>query len=89
MSNILIRNVPETLHAGLKKRAAKNNRSVNQEVIAELSAWNDSLEADRKAITRSRMRMRKAGKQVEELRSRMPYFMKAKQIDLAVAEGRK
>lgn len=89
MPNVLIRNVPDALHTRLKKRAMKNNRSLNQEVIAELSAWTESMGTGEQALKRSRARTKQAGTQVEQLRKRMKYFMKASQIDQAVAEGRK
>ena len=37
MPTLTIRNMPDALHEALKERAKKNRRSMNQEVIAELS----------------------------------------------------
>lgn len=38
MPSILLKNLPEHLHLGLKARAARNHRSLNKEAIALLEA---------------------------------------------------
>ncbi len=38
MPSILLKNLPEHLHSGLKARAARNHRSLNKEAIALLEA---------------------------------------------------
>lgn len=37
MATLTIRNLPDEVHARLKEQAKRNRRSLNQEVIAELS----------------------------------------------------
>lgn len=83
MPTLTIRNVPDELHEVLKERARKNRRSVNQEVIAELS--------DIAKITgdnASDARWERANKLVEEMRSKMSGFLSAKEIRSAIEEGR-
>ena len=38
MAGLLLKNVPPEVHAGLKRRAARNRRSLNQEAIAILES---------------------------------------------------
>jgi len=38
MAGLLLKNVPPELHAGLKRRAARNRRSLTQEAIAILES---------------------------------------------------
>lgn len=88
MATITIRNVPDELHAALKERARRNRRSLNQEVIAELSG--DAGEEDEAArIAVARERVRAANEKIDEMRSRMKRFMTSEEIDAAIREGRR
>ena len=83
MATLTIRNLPEELHLTLKRRAKRNHRSVNQEVIAELSL----------AITHETPEERSARVELEileidALRARAKGFLTAEQIDEAKLEGR-
>ena len=88
MATLTIRNVPDDLHGRLKERAKRNRRRLNQEVIAELSEIGSDGEDDEVRIGRARERMREATAKIDEMRSRMPRFMSAEEIDKAIKEGR-
>ncbi len=88
MATLTIRNLPENLHALLKERARKNRRSLNQEVIAELSAVPDSMD-DAARLAESRERMRRVTAEIDGIRSRMTGFMSGEEIDAAIEEGRR
>ena len=83
MATLTIRNLPEDLHAMLKERARKNRRSLNQEVISELSA------AGEKGADEASKRWERANSIVDEMRARMTRFMTAEEIDAAIREGRR
>ena len=86
MATLTIRNVPDELHETLKLRAKRNRRSLNQEVIAELAnASGAVMEGD---AERKRVRAEEMIGMVKDLRSRMPHFMTAEEIDAAKREGR-
>jgi len=87
MATLTIRNVPDELHAALKERARRNRRSLNQEVIAELSA-KASDEDEAAMIAQSRERMRRASEEIDAMRAKMTRFMSAEEIDAAIEEGR-
>lgn len=89
MPNLTIRNVPEELHATLKRRAKANRRSLNQEVIAELSSVDADGETEEARIERSRERVRLANEKIDEMRSKMKCFMTTDEIDAAIREGRR
>jgi plasmid stability protein len=36
MASLLIKNIPESIHIGIKRRALKNHRSLNREIISIL-----------------------------------------------------
>ncbi len=83
MKTMTIRDVPDELHAALKSRARTNRRSLNQQVIAELSHSGALESADeRKRRVEAEIRL------TEELRSRMKRFLTAEEIDAAKREGR-
>lgn len=84
MPTLTIRNVPEDLHVALKERARKNRRSVNQEVIAELSGV-----GGRVAGESERTRWERANALVDEMRSKMKGFLSAEEIRAAIEEGRR
>jgi plasmid stability protein len=88
MATLTIRNLPEDLHAMLKERARKNRRSLNQEVIAELSAVPDSVDGAAR-LAASRERMRQVTAEIDEVRDRMTGFMSGEEIDAAIEEGRR
>lgn len=83
-----IRNLPENVHALLKERARRNRRSLNQEVIAELSAVPDSKD-DAARLAESRERMRRVTAEIDGIRERMTGFMSGPEIDAAIEEGRR
>lgn len=83
MATLTIRNLPEELHATLKERARKNRRSLNQEVISELSAVGGS------GADEAPKRWERANALVDEMRAKMTRFMTAEEIDAAIQEGRR
>ena len=83
MATLTIRNLPEELHDTLKRRAKRNHRSVNQEVIAELSlAITHETPEERSA------RVEREVLDIDALRARAKGFLTAEQIDEAKQEGR-
>lgn len=80
MATLTIRNLPEELHETLKIRAKRNHRSLNQEVIAELSQVETA--EDRKA------RVEQEISEIDALRARAKRFLTAEEIDAAKREGR-
>lgn len=84
MPTLTIRNLPDELHAVLKERAKRNRRSVNQEVIAELSDVSRSVGRDT-----ARERWERANQLVDEMRSKMQGLVSAKEIRAAIEEGRR
>ena len=80
---LTIRDVPDSLHAALKERARRNRRSVNQQVLAELSCaqW---VETGDERMARVEREIRQAG----ELRGRAGGFFSADEIDAAKGRGR-
>jgi antitoxin FitA len=88
MATLTIRNLPDELHLLLKERAKRNRRSVNQEVIAELSAVPGFMD-DAARIAASRERMRRVTAEIDAVRSRMTGFMSTEEIDAAIEEGRR
>jgi plasmid stability protein len=83
MATLTIRNLPEELHHTLKLRAKQNHRSVNQEVIAELS-----LAKTCETPEETNVRVEREILEIDALRARAKGFMTAKQIDEAKREGR-
>ena len=78
MKSMTLRQVPDELHATLVARARANRRSLNQEVIAELSGGcSVETEDERKA------RVEREIERARKLRSRMRGFMTAAEIDTA------
>jgi plasmid stability protein len=88
MATLTIRNLPDDLHAILKERARKNRRSLNQEVIAELSAVTQSTDSASR-LAESRERMRRVTTEIDGMRDRMTGFLSRKEIDAAIKEGRR
>ena len=66
MKTLTIRGVPNEVHARLKARAKANRRSLNQEVIAELSELSPRSPVDE--ATRKRQRAEELIAMVEEMR---------------------
>jgi len=83
MATLTIRDLPEPLHAALKERARRNRRSLNQQVIEDLSR----IEVVETEEERS-LRVEREIQWATELRSRMRGFMTAEEIDAAKREGR-
>lgn len=88
MATLTIRNLPEELHETLKLRAKQNRRSLNQEVIAELSAVPGFMD-DAARVAASRERMRRVSAEIDAVRNRMTGFMSTEEIDAAIEEGRR
>ena len=89
MKTLTIRGLPDEVHGALKDRARLNRRSLNQEVIAELAEGRIEGEA---VVERRRLaheRMERALANVDTLRTKMPRFMSADEIDEAIKEGRR
>ena len=83
MATLTIRNLPEQLHETLKLRAKRNHRSVNQEVIAELS-----LAITQEPLAERNARVDREILEIDALRARAKGFLTAEQIDEAKREGR-
>ena len=83
MKTLTIRDLPAPLHAALKERARRNRRSLNQQVIAELSRI-ESFEGDDERTARVEREIRQA----DELRSRATGFFTAEEINAAKNDGR-
>lgn len=84
-----IRGLPDEVHARLKERAKRNRRSLNQEVIAELSETAFGADGEEARVARARARMEMAATKIDEMRSRMTRFLSAEEIDAAIEEGRR
>jgi plasmid stability protein len=84
MPTLTIRNVPPELHDAIKQRARRNRRSVNQEVIAELSEA-----AGNPGGGLARERWEQANHLVDEMRSKMQGFPSEKELRAAMEEGRR
>ncbi|MCC5790014.1 MAG: Arc family DNA-binding protein [Opitutales bacterium] len=50
MATLTIRNIPDEVHERLKRRAKENRRSLNQEVIAELTERQNRGFAERESF---------------------------------------
>lgn len=83
MATLTIRNLPEQLHDTLKLRAKRNHRSVNQQVIAELS-----LAITQETLAERNARVEREILEIDALRARAKGFLTAEQIDEAKREGR-
>lgn len=83
MATLTIRNLPDELHEVLKLRAKRNHRSLNQEVIAELS---DAARVETGAEQRDRVEQEII--EINALRSRSKGFLTAEEIDEAKRTGR-
>ena len=83
MPTLTIRNLPDELHATLKLRAKRNHRSVNQEVIAELS-----LAITQETPEETNARVEREILEIDALRARAKGFLTAEQIEEAKREGR-
>lgn len=83
MATLTIRNLPEEVHDTLKLRAKRNHRSVNQEVIAELSSVITAETPDERNA-----RVEREILEIDMLRTRAKGFLTAEQIDEARREGR-
>lgn len=81
-----IRGVPEEVHRSVMERARCNRRSLNQQVIAELSEAVDAPAIDE--AERKRRRAEEMIRAAERVRAKMPRFMSAEEIDAAKKEGR-
>lgn len=77
-----IRDVPEEIHAWLKKRAKRNRRSLNQQVIADWSQMGyQEADGERPASVEREIL------ESQQLRARARAFLTAEEIDAAKREG--
>jgi plasmid stability protein len=83
MATLTIRDLPEPLHAALKERARRNRRSLNQQVIEDLSRIEVVETSDERQV-----RVEREIRRAAELRSGMRGFMTTGEIDVAKREGR-
>lgn len=83
MATLTIRNLPDELHDTLKLRAKRNHRSVNQEVIAELSSVISAETPEERTA-----RVEREILEINVLRARAKGFLTAEQIDAAKQVGR-
>lgn len=83
MATLTIRNLPNELHDTLKLRAKRNHRSVNQEVIAELSSVISAETPEERTA-----RVEREILEIDVLRARAKGFLTAEQIDAAKQVGR-
>lgn len=83
MATLTIRDLPQELHDTLKLRAKRNHRSLNQEVIVELSRA-AALETPEERNARVEREIL----EIEALRARAKGFLTAQEIDAAKRDGR-
>lgn len=88
MATLTIRNLPDDLHARLKEQAKRHRRSLNQEVIAELSA-DVGAKGEDERMAAARERWARANAMISEMRANLPRFLSGDEIDAAIREGRK
>ena len=84
MKTMTIRDVPDELHAALKERARRNRRSLNQQVIADLSR-SGTVES----VEERQARVEREIRESAALRARATGFLTVTEIDAAKEEGRK
>lgn len=84
MPTLTIRNMPDALHEALKERAKKNRRSMNQEVIAELSELAEESHDESK-----RNRAAQMIALADSLRRELQRTLSAEEIRAAIDEGRR
>lgn len=82
MRTITIRNLPDEVHTRLKERARRNRRSLNQQVIADLSLSGVEEGAEDRAA-----RVEREIRESDVLRSRTKGFLTAEEMDAAKREG--
>ena len=81
MPTLTIRNLPDPVYKILKRQAARNHRSLNQEVVASLE----------QAVTpaRAQAAWREAVRRIDALRAGTTDFASGADIGRMIAEGRK
>lgn len=84
MPTLTIRNMPDALHEALKERAKKNRRSMNQEVIAELSELAEESHDESK-----RNRAAQMIALADSLRRELQRTLSAEEIRAAIDEERR
>ena len=87
MKSLTIRGLPSEVHTNLKERAKRNRRSLNQEVIAELSSLADIEPVDEGQRKRARAEAMIA--KSAEFRKGLSGFLTAEEIDAGIREGRR
>jgi plasmid stability protein len=78
MSTITLKGIPAGLHRALKQRAARNRRSLNQEVLATLEDKVGGKARDVEALLA----------EARKIRARMGFVATQEEIDAAKREGR-
>jgi plasmid stability protein len=78
MATITLKGIPSTLHRMLKRRAAHNHRSLNQEVLATLEGGRSKPARNVDALLR----------EAEQFRSSLNFVITPAEIDAARREGR-
>jgi plasmid stability protein len=78
MANLTVRNLPDEVHERLKEQAKRNRRSLNQEVIAELSEVSERENYAMKALL----------EEGEAFYGSLKRPLSAREIRKAIEEGR-
>ena len=76
--NITLKEVPDELHSGLRKRAETHGRSLNKEVLTILEA----------VVCPVRRTAKDLLSQIEERRNRMPLIVKDSELGDIIGSGR-
>ena len=79
MATITLKNVPRPVHLGIKKRAEKNHRSINSEIITSLERIL-GLRDDEPEVIFSK---------IEKVQMGLKFVLTQKDIQEAKTEGRK
>ena len=82
MKTMTIRDLPEEVHARLKERARRNRRSLNQQVIADLSQIGFGESPEERAA-----RVEREIRESDVLRARTKGFLTSEEIDVAKRQG--
>ncbi len=88
MKALTISGLPNEVYEDLQRRARLNRRSLNDEVIAVLSAAGAVHGDTNSEAVRKRLRAERLIAEANRLRIGMPRFLTAAEIDAAIAEGR-
>ncbi len=78
MKTITLKDIPQTVHSALKRRAKNHGRSLNKEVLACLEM----------VVAPSRVDVQALLSNIQEHRATLPGTLRDKLIQMATAEGR-